>query len=115
MDYQNRAKHEAEQRMKPSSPFRSDLIDQLVPHSSQAKYPSHQIQNYQQQITRLPEIDIEMMSIEAKYIPQIKKSLKQSEFFKNKAKDLGMVFETTREFYSRQANKKLEYDLKHNK
>ncbi|MBD3290781.1 hypothetical protein GF337_18385 [candidate division KSB1 bacterium] len=112
MDYQNRANKEAEQRMKPSNPFQSDFINQL---SSQAKNPSHQIQNHQQQITRLPEIDIEMMSIEDKYIPRIKESLEKSEFYKNKAKELGMVFETTREFYSRQADKKLEYDLKHNK
>jgi len=115
MDYQTRTKQEAEQRMKPSNPFQSDLIDQLVPHSSQTQFPSHQIQNYQQQLTKLPEIDIEMMLIEDKYIPRIKESLEKSEFYKNKAKELGMVFETTKEFYSRQADKKLEYDLKNNK
>ncbi len=66
MDYQNRTKQEAEQKMKHSNPFQSEFIEKLVPHSSRAKYLSNQIQNHQQQVIRLPEIDIEMITIEDK-------------------------------------------------
>ena len=53
--------------------------------------------------------------IQTKYSGLVKTFEDLSKWHINKAKELGMVFETTREFYLRQAEKKLEYDLKHNK
>ena len=71
--------------------------------------------NIQKDNSNQIKMDIELAMIENEYIPLIKEHLKKSDYYKQKAKDLGMVFETTQEFYKRQTDKKLEYDYKYNK
>lgn len=95
----------------PSNPF--GYVDDVVPRqNNQAPIRSS---NIQKDNSKQIKLNMELAEIENEYIPLIKEHLKKSEYYIEKAKNMGMVFETTQEFYQRQADKQLEYDLKNNK
>jgi hypothetical protein len=76
LDYQNRVRQERDQRMKPSNPFRTELLEQLTSHTPKSQISHKPMQKLQHQGSKLPALDIEIASIEGKYVPLIKESLK---------------------------------------
>jgi hypothetical protein len=98
-DYQNRRKEEMRQAPKPSllpTPMPS-IIDQAINPASEVK------RNPQPYPTFNNNDDIfvqKVNEIKSKYYPLINEFINRSEWHKNEAKEMGMVFETTEEQFT---------------
>ncbi len=107
-DYQNKVQGEREKRMHPSNPFRTPLKDNssLIKENTTSQ-PKHSFGTQKQ--------DFNQAVVAGRYESLIDSFYKKSEYHKNKARDLGMVFETTREFYLRQKSEKEKLEFKEHK
>ncbi|MBD3341158.1 MAG: hypothetical protein GF353_18780 [Candidatus Lokiarchaeota archaeon] len=108
-DYQNKQKREMEMLApKPSLfPNRSAQLPGIQNHqpSTPKNIPFNSSQN-QLMNKRRSEFEFEIMEIKDHYIPKIDEALKRSDWHREKATKMGMVLETTEEFYVKQAKKK---------
>ena len=110
-DYQNKRQEEMRQNVPMLNPFQTPMSGIIGQNTHPTQEQKQNPRTYPT-VNNNREIYIQHVDeIKSQYYPLINEFIARSEWHKNKAKEMGMVFETTEEFYLRQYNKKHPHEI----